>query len=524
MTDDRTLAALDQRARAAAAGVRTAVAERPAPTFDPDVLRIDVDARGDRPERPSRPVVAVLAAAAAVLVVVAAVVALSGQGDPDSVPADRTPFEVGRYVLPDLPDGFAVANVQEGPDQALVDIGPGLPAGPVAVYGPDERTPVVGLYVWPEDSGTPEDPDDDIDVTLDEMDEIEVAGRRAWEPSAVDVGVFELIVEVDGTYAVVLGAAASRDEVRAAGAAVEVEGDRARLPEAARPDGWSDLGEVSAADLFSGVVGLGRLGGDVAWLVSYLRGAGDAEGILSLSADPGEPVGVWAGALVSDDVEDVEVRGHPGQVSRVEYIPGEVTFVTLTWEERSGEIVRVGSSVLDRDDLLAQAATMRPATDEELAELRRLAEDAAAAGGLIVGEGTFDSGTGWTLVHGLYDSDDLALDVSAPESMSSGTASDSGSGSGSGIDGTPGDRPPLDGIGSGTGGDDAWAYGRLNDDVDRVEVRLDGSDQRVEVTIVEQDGIRGWVADLPVHREGEAPAGEVVAYAADGTELARQGF
>ncbi|HEU5150423.1 MAG TPA: hypothetical protein VFU19_08000 [Iamia sp.] len=143
MTDDRTLAALDQRGRAAAAGVRAAVADRPVPVLDPDVVRIDVDGR---PEprgrgRRSRPVVGLLAAAAAVLVVVAAVVALTVDGDPDSAPADQVrPGGPLRFTLATPPEGHVLAGVYDAATAPAPSAGETTSFGPLTVYGPSPST------------------------------------------------------------------------------------------------------------------------------------------------------------------------------------------------------------------------------------------------------------------------------------------------------------------------------------------------------------------------------------------------
>ena len=54
MTDDRFLDGLDARGRAAGAGLRAAVADRPVPVFDPDVIRVDVDGSPQRRGRRRR--------------------------------------------------------------------------------------------------------------------------------------------------------------------------------------------------------------------------------------------------------------------------------------------------------------------------------------------------------------------------------------------------------------------------------------------------------------------------------------
>lgn len=143
MTDDRTLDALDTRARAAAAGVRAAVADRPVPAFDPDLVRIRLDEPGPRPGR-RLPLVAV----AAVVIVVLAVVA-GTWGDDDGAPTEHA--GPGTEPAPTTAAGTAVlsfrpvlADEEVGDETGAAPPCAGAAAPPgdeVLAYRPDPDAP-----------------------------------------------------------------------------------------------------------------------------------------------------------------------------------------------------------------------------------------------------------------------------------------------------------------------------------------------------------------------------------------------
>ncbi|HMJ77178.1 MAG TPA: hypothetical protein VK507_14465 [Iamia sp.] len=518
MTDDRTLADLDARARAAATGVRTAVAERSLPAFDPDLVRIDVDARPERPSR-ARPVVGLLAAAAAVLVVVAAVVALAGQGDEDSTPTDRIGAdEVRRYVLGEVPDGYALASVFDAAAIRPFDPQGDFPFGPLAMYGPDGATPRVGVYAWPVPDGA-----EPLDM-VDGMTEIEIAGRPAWE-SADDSGPNGrvLVVDVDGTFVGVIGAAADRAEQDAVGAAVTVDGDHALLPTDRIPNGWEHLGDGHYLDASGSIAGLRSSdGAGRSWTAAYSReGIDDIhEGAVIVSAAAGDSIRARGAMLGTTDVADVTVRGHDALLSRLTFETGEPGALTLTWEERPGEIVQVGGlDTLGRDELIALAEGLRTVEAGEVDGLRRQIMEAAATrpGVTVVGRGTFAGGADWILLSQGEGEERLTLETTAPDD---GTSSFSSSGNGLGPDAQPlpDEEAFVGGVGSGGGSEVEWAYGELSADVVEVRVRDEDGAALTPSTIVEADGIRGWVVELPPS-EGEGPTIEITAIGTGGTGL-----
>ena len=119
MNDD-VMSQLDDRGRAAAAGLQAAVAVRPVPDFDPDLIRVSLhdDPAGD-PDRRGRRWVAVVGVAAALLVVALGAAVASRTGDDDSAPAEQvdTTEPIRPYAAGWLPDGFEVTNVSGGVEE-----------------------------------------------------------------------------------------------------------------------------------------------------------------------------------------------------------------------------------------------------------------------------------------------------------------------------------------------------------------------------------------------------------------------
>ncbi|HEV7719677.1 MAG TPA: hypothetical protein VGO60_00245 [Iamia sp.] len=537
MTDDRTLADLDTRARAAAAGVRTAVADRPIPAFDPDLVRIDVDARPERPSR-TRPAIGLLAAAAAVLVVVAAVVALAGQGDQDGAPADRLGAdELRRYALGEVPEDYEVAGVQDGPV--------GLPdgeLGPATVYGSDPSHPVLAVAVLPpSDPGgcaLPDAPDDcetdvesgDVPLIAQDLPSIDIGGRRAWD-AASTIGGEGVIVEVGDQLALVLGTPARADALQDVAAAVEVGARRASVPAAALPEGLRSLGDVPLTTVlgqYAASLGpLGTFDPITTWSIWYshpVSGEGVAGGTIAVTVRAGGPLQVALPVLAAVEREQVTVRGHPAILTRVELgaSAGPASWWSLRWEERPGEVVEVLTAALeptlDAEDVQGLAEDIVVVAADEVPGLRQQVADRDLndPGVTLLGRGTGSDGTQWTFVHGTADAN-LASGLVLRLGTTVTRWSASAGGTGEGLEDPPSSAPLAEQWAIVESDGQAWAYGPATPEVAAVEIH-DGADGLLgEARLLEADGIRGWVAELPTVSTSTGEADEIVVVALDAT-------
>jgi hypothetical protein len=516
MTDERTpdrLAALDERGRAAAAGVRAAVAERPVPVLDPDALRIPVDGHPAGPNRGGRRLVPLLAAAAAVLVVLAAVAVLVRDTDDDSAPADRAPVapeDLGRYVLsappPDLP--LRALYDARAPEDPQAD--DRLDIGTVTLYGPDATTPVVGVRVLMTTGGSRVGGEPASMTTFDLDD------RRAWRGE--DQGPGDGLQVVLGDVLVeVLADDADDDVLLAVAEALEVEGARATVPLAALPDGWRHVGTL-AEPTVDGFAALHEADAPpVAWAAVHYRDDGSGDHFAVTVA--GGTVADRLPAVAAEVVDEVEVRGHDAVVARSSLplldLP-EAT--TVTWEERPGEVVQIVSTALDGDELVALAGELDTVTPDGVEALRRdLFETALAEPGTtVVGRGTTSDGVPWAVVDD--DGDEFLEMLSQPPprrwwfvamGTSGGSSEDAAAN-------------PLNGMAQHATGGGAWlGFGGIDPDVAAVEVRLAEAAAPIEATILEGGDQRAWAAEVPPPVGDAGWEGEVVAIAADGAEIGR---
>lgn len=502
-SDDRTLGIIDTRGRAAATGVRAAVADRPVPLFDPDVVRIPVD--GDRGPRSRRPIVI----AATVLVLLGAAVAVVALGaDDDEPPTAVVAGDPQRLVLPTEVQGLTLSTTFDRslPDDAVDGVlGP---TGPIAFYGPD--APALAVYARVEPGGVTSGPDPAAMATFD------VDGRRAWRGEGTGPGD-DLFVVVGEALVTVVAIGAEEDALLAAAGAVVVDGDRATVPAATLPDGWSHLGDVRSEELGPGVAVVRDPGAPpVGWAATSYGDGGQ----VTVAVSTGGTVDDRVPALVTDRVDEVEVRGHEAVVARLaaDVLDGPET-VMLTWEERPGEVVQLlGVEGIDAAVLLQLADELEVVAPDDLAGLRQEIFETRLAqpGTVVVGRGRFDDGIAWALVE-TTDDDYLELAILPPPRRTWGL----GWGTSGGSDEASA-ASPFNGSSVQADGGDGWvAFGGLDPEVTDVEVRLDGSDQPVEVTFVMGGGHRGWVAHLPGRRPGQVPAGEAIAHGLDGGELGR---
>jgi hypothetical protein len=513
MTDDPTLDALDRRGRAAATGLRTAVLDRPVPVFEPDVVRIDIEARPARTDHGTgadrrRPAVSLLVAAAAVLVVVAAiaVLAVTGSDADDDGPADRiAPEDVRRFVLGDVPRGFDIAHVHDLGDPSIPLPSEILNPGPMTVYGPDPDRPSVGVFVFP-DPG----PGNDLPSEVSGEPRIDGSvGPRMWDISA-NAGEDSVAVEVGDRFVGLLGVGSWPRDLAAR---VEVRGDAAGIPAADLPEGWSDLGRAAAYDGYPGTYGLEPYESRPVWVAQYTRRFGtDRVEIIRVTATTGDPVRARVAALGADDTEIVEIRGHQALLAHYEGVDGLGGY-SLTWEERNGEIVQIFAlDTLGRAGMIGLAEDLAVVDADAVTGLREDALEAGTTdpGVTVLGRGTFSSGDEWLLAHGPA-ADEVAVRTTAVQLSAHGF--DTGDGNG--------DERSLFGetVSYAVATEVTWAYGTVAEEVAEVQVRAPGG--RVHpATIVEADGIRGWVAELPPSDDPEeAPASQVLALDAEGRTL-----
>ncbi|QYG91335.1 hypothetical protein HC251_02045 [Iamia sp. SCSIO 61187] len=544
MSDDRTHADLDARGRAAAAGVRAAVTDRPVPAFAPDVVRIDVDARPDRTRRP-RSVVGLVAAAVAAVVLVAGAVALVSSGDDDSAPADRVvPGATSRFRLGAGPEGYDLAGVQEGPIDA-----PGTDLGTAAVYGADPATPTLAVAALPVADMAGCDlldaPDDCVpqpetaSTAAEGLRSIDIGGRPAWDASE-RFGGHGVMVEVDDRIVVVVGEPAGAAAVRTAAAAVEIGPDGAAIPAAALPAGTEPLGSAPLLAVLgprAGAIGFSAtVEPATTWSVWYQTGVGGGvEGAVAVVVRTGGPLETALPTLVAADAQQVTVRGHDAVLTRADLfqqVP-PISWWSLRWEEQPGEVVEVVEVVAtasdparDGQDLVAWAEDLVPVAPDELDDLRRqVAERGVDAPGVtVLARGTATDRTPWTLVHdadgsevGLTSGVDLRLGATV------GRSSSTSGGSSDGPEGSPVGAPLRDEWAIVETDETAWAFGPAGPEVAEVEVRDPAGDLIARGEVHEAAGIRAWLAELPTGLIDAGRSDEVVFVAldADGAEVDR---
>lgn len=496
MNHDETLDALDRRGREAAGALKERVAERPVPVFDPDVLRVPIDAPRAKPGVGRR---GLLAIAAVVLLVVGVGVALARTGSDDSstppatVPAD----ELRRYVLADAPADMTLVYASDAPRQRGERFASLGIEGSMTVYGPSVEDPRLAISAVPRDGGSTWSPG--------ALSPVDVDGRDAWDVSEI-FGFDALLVDVDEWHVLLVG---SSEVAREAAAAVVVDGDEATLPDESVPDGWRDLGSVVDST-------------DATWTAVYEDATSTDVPFMVLSVMPGERLDVTRVLLAGDQSRAVEVRGHPGVLTVGN--DGGAHVVVLRWEERPGEVVELlassGEAPPDADEVLALVEDLEVVASDEVTalavRLRRAAIE--GSGATIVGEGAFADGSSWILatgaepgdpwslsVDGQVDPDDRIWDVGAvaPEAT-------------------------LDARVGWTSDDRLVAFGAVTPDAATVEVRSHDGDVLAEATVVTGDGaVAGWVTELPDGTpidEASGPDVVVVALAADGTEISQLTF
>ncbi|MEN9645529.1 MAG: hypothetical protein RL238_2198 [Actinomycetota bacterium] len=347
MTD---FARLDERGRAAGAGLRAAATFRPATI--------------DTTPAPSRtPRGMVWAAALALVAVVAGVVYLTGRDTPPADTPDPTTGSL-RYVLGDLPEGWSVTSAKD----AGVSTAPDNDAGvQYVLYGTsgDPTAPTL-LLLW---SGDVLDYSvSDFQATGAEYRELLVAGQNAVcgkfgalaavicaVPTSPDSGLGTVIVRAGGM---------TLDQIASTVEQLVVD-PAPSLPVDQLPAGAVQLGAgVGTDSMFVAV------------------GEPDPAGIVSVeyATATGEPV-----YLLTGDGATQQLAGAATITSWTRRDAGGVTyFVSAPNGEQRGVLwARDGlvfalSAPVSEDELIRLAASVRPATDDEWAALPpRLGEGTA---------------------------------------------------------------------------------------------------------------------------------------------------
>lgn len=518
MNEDETLDALDRRGHAAAAALKEEVAARPVPAFDPEVLRVPIDAPGERPDSGRR---GVLLIAAVVLLVLGVAVALVRSGTEEGTPPATVPAsDLNRYLLGAPADGLPLAYASDDRRAAGERFGELWLGGRLNVFGPSVEDPRLGMVAVPREG-------DGWAWSSDGLEPVDVGGRDAWDASEY-FGEGMIWVEVDGRPVLVYGGL-EPDLARELAAAVVVDGDTATVPDDVLPDGWQALGPVANIS-------------EARWTALYQGNPSDDIGrFMVLSVLPGGRLDVTSQLLAGEGTRAVEVRGHPGVVTVQSASEHSGHSVTLRWEERPGEVVEIvahaSEDAFDPSEVLAMAEDLVVVDADEAAELEtRLRREAVVAGGgSVVGEGSFADGTTWTLATGPDPVDAVTLWVDGERDPWTDLWS-----VGEAVSVDPGGEVPAtepDAAGStftldaSVGRDDERlvAYGSVTTDAATVDIRRpDGEVLVVAEVFTSDDGGRaGWVVELPAGLEIDDSAGPpivVVAVAADGTELGRLAF
>lgn len=558
--EDHQLRQLDQRGADASADLAARAAARPVPSFDP-VRAVVSELPTSRPRTPGR----ILAVAAVILVVAAIAGVLVAQIRDDG--SDKAKVISGKprpFVAGDLPDGFAFAGAgeitaDEGQSDGVSEVDG---SGPVALYGPDDDDPQLGIAVFPKWEAA--------DANPSEIEAVDLGGRTAYRYDGMGFGKHALVIPDGEGAVIVLTSSMDAEWLEALASDLTVDDDGTiDLHGFSLPQGWRELGEVpELLSLVSPMLATMNPA-SVGNYAIYLKGAGETatasessssdgsssssgsgtegdddqkapeprlptdSGLLMVSSTPGDTTQVHAAALVADTATKTTVRGHEALITTTTMQSQEpVATRTVTWIERPGELVRVSGSGLDERELLAAAESLEPVNAAEwkdLVERSELGEfDPANADGpprIKVGEGRFPDGSRWILTASVPQGSGTGPEGSGIElasahiSVSVAEAGNSSSSSSSGMGTVTGPSDPAAVFGLevlGTGGR-SFAGALVSSDVARVEVRTGDEQVEAEAEIVEGGGYRGVAVELT----GETAS--LVALAADGTELGRIG-
>lgn len=525
----------DQRARRAAADVRSHAAARPRPVFDPaDASLLPAPARlGDRRSR--RPL---LAAAAVVLLVLAGGLALvvRHQGDDDRGPADTTTTtEPPRpFVATDLPRGLQIAGAidQSSVASQSMKLDAGGEFSALQVYGPSVDDPQLGVGLLTDESND-----------YAEFKKVEAGGRTVLTLDDAGLGKHVVIVRRDKRAVYAMSPVLDRATLADVAEGAVVNGLEVQVPTGVLPDGFDFLteepGPLGPVGEFRNMV-TGSLVGSSA---VYMRGTTsstsdtpdgpdantpvvDDSATVVVRSMPAEPAGVQAARLFADDVTETSIRGHEALVTTSQVAgSGAGTVVRMvTWLERPGELLRVTGYGVSVEELTRTAEGVRPVPADEWADLverTQLGEFSAASDtppATELGRGRFADGTAWSLLGRDLD-DPGGRSASIELNVAIGGNSDTSTGfSGSGQAIGPGNGEPPE-VFSQTlvqqRGGRHFAAGLVRSDVARVELLDEQGRSAGAATMLDSSAGRAWVVELT------ADPTVLVARAAGGQELDR---
>jgi hypothetical protein len=322
---------------------------------DLPVLDLGVLARDPRPRR--RVVVAIAAAVAVLLGVGVAVTLQRGRDDPG--PADDGAGNPVPRLVPDhMPAGLEPSGTAELPLPAD-DLDPGRIDVTVFGAGPGRLGrfwPAVGVVVVEDETVGM----DGRDVPIGEGQ-----GRAGSSTAHNDVGLAEgtgvvwcswdVTAELEVTLVDWFGSQFLFEDV-CGRASVDESGD-VDLDDlgAALPDDYEPLGTLRDAAFGGGSPYASRdAEGHVA---SYGSTDGGFLEVTTVAHDPG---GVDVARWMANALEAVEVRGHEGWIAETPSPDGST--VTVLWPEAPGVLGVVRAVDVDRDEVLAVANGLRPAT------------------------------------------------------------------------------------------------------------------------------------------------------------------
>jgi len=510
MNDRQNLEHLDRRGAHAALDARARAAARPRPAFDPDQARtLPAPARLSDHRRPRRPFVAIVAAAAVVVGLIAVGVVQHRADDGDSRPAGVTTVQPRPFVAADLPKGLVLAGAS-GADES------GDQVGPISVYGSAPDDPTLGVMVMHANAKAFADwPRVTVDGRTVITDDSGGFGRNV----AVSVRGDRSIVVTSPRFSVA-DLAKLVDEVT-------IDESRPVVPESALPDGVRLLGQDADFAADSGMLGASLGGLKEGFATLYQRDAQVKGGTnISVASTPGDEVRLNTVRLWSTELKTTSVRGHAAVfTSRGLAGSDGLGLLTLSWLERSGEVLRVSGFGANEAELRTVAEGVRPVPADEwdkLLEQTQLGDlGEPKPGQIILGRGRFPSGTTWALrviVDPADGSDgDPALDLQVSANDRSGGVSVGsnvgyGSAEGRGSTRTPQVLPQTL---TTTRGKQRFAAGLLRDDVTRVSLVDESGESLGNAEMIRANGRVAWVAEL--HRRPVS----VVAFDASGSELAR---
>jgi hypothetical protein len=508
MTNDPTN--LDDRAAAAARDLRDRAARRPAPTFDP--AHIPAPATISETHRFSGRRLAAVAAAVVVLAG-GAVVATQLVGDDDGDAQLTSTVDRARpFVAGWLPDGFTMAGVFSSDGSSMTGRGdaPDLLTD-VHVLSSDGE-PEVAVALGP----TADLAEDFVDEWTNET--VEVSGRTVRHMTPPVGNTTWSFVDASPRSVVVVGAGFDEADRDRLAAETEIVDGQIVLPDWAA-DRWDTPEVLPSAAAVMPLVSLGAEPGSPSHQAGYYR-AGENATLTVTSADVETDV-IAVLPLFDEEARPVEVRGHAGLFVRIasnDDRPWDTVYVT--WQESPGVQLTVTGADLSEETLLRIAEDVRPVEADAWVQLERDTQLGRFADAINdpdvrtveMAVGDLGESARWRFVYQEPLDGGGESDRSAEVNLSVDGVDWSNS---SGWIGTA----PFGSTTVATSGEVRMAAGLFldasADDVASVRVdRLDGTTIE-DGRIVEADGHRGWIVEVP--DEGV----EVVALDAAGGELGR---